>query len=397
MPHGYTGTILRVDLSERAITTWRPDPDFYRTHLGGAGFGCYFVLTEAPSGLDPLDPRNILTIAPGVTTGALVSGASRCSVTALSPETGGLGDTQFGGSFGPMLKWAGYDAVVLTGKAESPVYLLLDQDNVEILDAAHLWGKTVLEVHEALTQEPGEDRLSILQCGPAGENLVRFACLLGDLNDAAGRTGMGCVFGSKNLRAVVASGRGGIDFFDPERLKQLAKAAKERLPRSGLRLLQELGTPGIVSSMSEMGNLPTRNFALTHHRKHRSLDGGSYEPSIGAGGTTCYACVVGCRKRVRAEEPYPVSDKLGGPEYETLALLGSNLDISDPVAVAKANELCNNYGLDTIAIGGLAGYLFEGLEKGVIPREEAGSVHLGFGRPDALVQLIQDVTWRRGI
>ena len=398
MSNGFTGTILRVNLTTGTVEKQNFDEDFYRMYLGGGAFGTYFLLKESSPDLDALAEQNVLTIAPGVTTGAPVSGASRCCVTALSPVTGAVGDSQTGGNIGPMIKRAGYDAVVITGKSNTPVYLQIDGEKVQTREAGHLKGRNVLDVYDALTKELGGGKLSILQCGPAGEKLVRFACIVADLNDVAGRTGMGAVFGSKNLRAVVVRGDNKINFADSEGLRKLGRLASERLPDSGFpTTLSKYGTPGVVGFQAEAGNLATHNYSRSYHPDYKNLDGAVFEPKIGAGFTTCYACVVGCRRKVKTEKPYKVTDRLGGPEFETLGLLGSNLDITDPAVVAKANELCNNYGIDTITMGGLAAYLFECAERGLITPEATDGKSLGFGDPEALLWLIEQVAQRKGI
>ncbi len=398
MARGFTGTLLRVDLTAGTIEKVPMPEEFYRTYMGGSAVGAYFLLKEIPEKIDSLDASNIITIAAGPATGAAVSGVSRCCITALSPETGGIGDTQLGGSIGPMIKRAGYDAVVITGRSTKPSYLMLDGDKVEIKDAEHIWGKTVLEAHDALTGEHGSRNITILQCGPAGEKMVRFSCLMGDFNDAAGRSGMGAVFGSKNLRALVIKAKASVEFKDPAALKAMAKLAAQRLPGSGFpEILKKLGTPGVVAPQAEGGNLATHNFSRSWHKDYMNLHGGTYDEKIGAGSTTCFACIVGCRKKVKADAPWEVTDRLGGPEFETLGLLGSNLDITDPVAVAKANELCNNYGLDTITTGGVASYLFECLEKGILTQEHCDGRKLGFNDPEGLFWLIEQIANRKGI
>jgi aldehyde:ferredoxin oxidoreductase len=398
MSKGYTGNILRVDLSKKSIDKIHLSDDFYRTYLGGSAFGAYFLANENRVCAQPLGHENIITIAPGVTTGAAISGVSRCCVSALSPETGGIGDSQLGGSIGPAVKRAGYDAIVISGKAEKPSYLMIDGDRAEINDASHLWGKTILQAYDTLISEHGKTKLSILQCGPAGEACVRFACLLGDLHDVAGRNGMGAVFGSKNLRAVVVHGYGKIAFDDETGIKALAKRGIKRIPNFGFpEILKKFGTPGILGVQAESGNLATHNYSRSWHENYKMLDGASFVPKIGAGGTTCFACAVSCRKKVKVDQPYDVSDRLGGPEFETLGLLGSNLGITDPKAVAKANELCNNFGLDTISTGGVAAYFFECLEKGLISAETAGRRRLGFNDPESLFWLIDQIVNRRGI
>ncbi len=398
MAKGFTGTILKVDLTKGTIDRVEMGEEFYRTYMGGSAFGSYFLLKGLRSKTNELSPDNVITFAPGVATGAAVSGVSRCCITALSPETGGAGDSQLGGTIGPMIKRAGYDAIVISGRADTASYLLVDGDTVEIKNAEQIWGKTVIEAHDILTGEHGTKNISILQCGPAGEKMVRFACLIGDFNHAAGRGGMGAVLGSKNLRALVVKGEGSPEFDDSKGLKTLAKLAMERLPGSGFpETLKKLGTPGVVAPQASGGNMATHNFSRSWHEDHMELHGGTYEKNLGAGQTTCFGCILACRKKVKAESPWQVTDRLGGPEFETLGLLGTNLDITDAVAVAKANELCNNYGLDTISMGGVASYLFECLEKGVLTSADCDGKELGFNDPEGLFWLIEQIVDRQGI
>jgi aldehyde:ferredoxin oxidoreductase len=277
--------------------------------------------------------------------------------------------------------------------------LYIDEQVVEIRDASHLAGRTVIEVYEALQAELGGDDLSIVQCGPAGENGVCIACLMVDQNNVGGRSGMGAVFGSKNLRAVVVRGNKskGVAFANPEGLKELNKKAAERLDNSGFpAILRKHGTPGVVAPQAEAGNFATHNYSRSSHPEYQKLHGANFEAEIGAGATTCFGCVVRCRKKVKADTPYPLTDKLGGPEFETLALLGANLDITDAAAVAYANQLCGNYGIDTISMGGLAGYMFECMERGLISEAEVGHP-LKFNDPESLFWLIEQLALRQGI
>jgi aldehyde:ferredoxin oxidoreductase len=398
MSFGYWGTILSVDLRTGRVERLHLEEDYYRMYMGGGALGSYFLLKHTRPDTDPLSADNVLVIAPGVTTGARVSGVSRYCVNALSPLTGMVGDSQAGGSFGPMIKRAGYDAIVIGGSASKPVYLLIEGDETRIMDAAHLRGHTVAEVHDMLTSELGSENISVLQCGPAGEKRVRFANLMSDLNDSIGRTGLGAVFGSKNLRAIVIRGVKEIPFADPDGLKEMNRLAAQRLPDSGFPgLLRKFGTPGVVGFQAEAGNFATHNYSRGYHEDYKKLDGEVFEPEIGAGMTSCFGCVVACRKKVMADTPYRVSDKLGGPEFETLGLLGSNLDITDPVVVARANELCNNYGLDTITTGGVAGYLFECMERGLIQPDSVDGRTVRFGDPESLFWLIEGIAGRTGV
>lgn len=401
MAKGYTGIILRVDLNTGRIEKQSFEQDFYRAYLGGGAIGTWFLLKEVPADCDPFSERNILTIAPGVTTGAAVSGASRCSVTALSPLTGAVGDSQAGGNIGPFIKRSGYDAIVISGRSDRTCILVVDGPQVEIRDAVHLAGRTVIEVQDRLEAQLDGEPWSILQCGPAGERRVRFACLMADRNDVGGRTGLGAVFGGKNLRAVCVRGSGEIDFADPQGLTGLNRLAAKRLPDASFpATLNKHGTPGVVGFQAEGGNLATHNYSKGFTPDYKKLDGQSFGPALGAGAATCFGCVVRCRKKVKASgrsPQYPLTDKLGGPEFETLGLLGSNLDITDPAAVARSSQLCGDLGLDTITMGGLAGYVFECTQQGLIPEEALEGRKVGFGKPDDLFWLIEKTAAREGI
>jgi len=398
MAKGYSGKILRVDLSKGTFDTHTFEDDFYRKYLGGGGIGTHFLLNETTAETDPLSPENIITIAPGITTGPAISGVSRCSVTALSPETGAVGDTQAGGNLGPFLKRSGWDALVITGKAETQSYLYLSNEKIELRDAGDYTGLTILDARALFVEQLGTSKISVLQCGPAGEKRISYANLASDLNNYYGRTGMGAVFGSKNLRAVVVSGAGSIEFEDPENLKKLAKRGAGRIAGAGfVSILKQLGTPGLLESNAASGNLCTHNYSSGFHEDYMNLDGTTIDASIASKSTTCYGCAVGCRKTIKTEQPYNITDKLGGPEFETLGVLGSNLDIFDLEVVGKANELCNNYGLDTITLGGIIAYLFESIENGKIKIEDLGVEKAGFGQGESLLKLIDLINKREGI
>ncbi len=402
MSNGYTGVILRVNLSTGEIARQEMSDDFYRTYMGGGAMGAYFLLSETNGDLDPFAPGNILTIAPSVTTGCAVSGVSRCSAVAISPLTGAVGEGQAGGNIGPMIKRAGYDALVITGQTDRLSYLLVDDDAVEIRDATHLAGRNVSDAYKTLTQELAspEKNLSVIQCGPAGEKKVRFACLMVDRNDVVGRTGMGAVMGGKGLRAVAvrAARKQHVTFASPEGMKRLAALGAQRMRTADFpKILRNHGTPGIVAIQSGAGNMASFNYKTGWHPQNKNLDARSYDATLGAGKTSCYGCVVGCRKRIKADAPHPVSDALGGPEFETLSTLGTNLDLTEITAVARANELCNEYGLDTITMGGLAAYVFESMENGCLSPEKTDGRTLGFGKPEDLFWLIEETARRNGV
>ncbi len=393
---GFWGRIARVDLTEGTWTVEEPPEEFYRKYLGGSALGTYYLLRETAPQTDALSPDNVLTLAGSVTTGAAVSGASRFSICALSPLTGVVGDSQSGGAFGPYLKRSGWDALVISGKAPKLTCLVVRPDAIEFRPVEQWRGKGVMSVLDDLEEEFGRN-FSVAQCGPAGEKLVRFACVMVDRNDVGGRTGMGAVFGAKNLRAVVAAGGTEIAFKDPEVLKDLNRRAAKRLEGSGFpATLRKYGTPGVVAFQAEAGNLATHNYSRSIHPQYKDLDGSSFEDKLGAGSTTCYGCIVRCRKKVKGFQ-YPVTDRLGGPEFETLGMMGSNLDIVDPEAVAHASQLCGEYGIDTLTMGGLAGYLFECHERGLVGPDRTDGRRLSFGSAEDLFWLIEQTCARQGI
>ncbi len=393
---GFWGRIARVDLTEGTWSEEHPSEEFYRKYMGGSALGTYYLLQETAPDTDALAPENLLTLAGSVTTGPAVSGASRFSICALSPLTGVVGDSQSGGSFGPYLKRSGWDAVVISGKAPELTCLVVRPGGIEFRRVEQWRGRDVIEVLDELEGEFGKG-FSVAQCGPAGERLVRFACVMVDRNDVGGRTGMGAVFGSKNLRAVVAAGGLDVPFADPETLKDLNRRAAKRLAGSGFpATLRKYGTPGVVAFQAEAGNLATHNYTKSIHPQYKDLDGSSFEDRLGAGSTTCYGCIVRCRKKVKGFK-YPVTDRLGGPEFETLGMMGSNLDIVDPEAVAHASQLCGQWGIDTLTMGGLAGYLFECHERGLVTAEQTDGRKLSFGSADDLFWLIERTCNREGI
>lgn len=398
MTNGYNGQILRVDLTTRKLETEKLSDSFYRTYMGGGAVGAYYLLKETTASTDAFDPENIITIAPSVTTGAVITGVSRCSVVGLSPLTGAVGEGQAGGSIGPMIKRAGFDAIIVTGRSKSPCYLYINAKEAEIRDASEFTGQPAGAVYDKLMESLGKSKLSIIQCGPAGENKVRFASLMVDRNNVVGRTGLGAVFGSKNLRAVAVRGDGELQFADPDQLKNFNQMAKERLKTAGFpSILRKSGTPGVFAIQARSGNTATHNFSRSFHEDYLELDAETIEKELSSGKATCLGCIVACRKRVRADAPYQISDKLGGPEFETLSLLGSNLDIMDAAAVSKANEMCNEFGLDTITTGAMASYVMESMEKGAISLDHNQGQPVRFGSADDLFKLIEKITRREGI
>ncbi len=398
MPNGYAGNILHVDLTSGALTVEHPPDSFYRKYLGGSAMGLYYLLKELKPGADALGPDNVFTLMLAPTTGAPISGNSRATVNARSPLVDGIGDSQMGGFFPAELKFAGYDGVVVTGRAAQPVYLWLSNGAAELRDAAHLWGHTTSEVETLLKAELGDDKIEIAQCGPAGEKLVRLASVINMANRAAGRTGLGAVMGSKNLKAVVARGKSKrLTVADPQRLNALAKTGPAILDANPDMVgLKEHGTAGVLSFQNATGTLPTHNYNEGQFAGADAISGEVMTETILRERDTCYACTVHCKRVVETEwQGRPVEKKHGGPEYETLSTFGSYCGVDDLNAVSYANKLCNEYGLDTIGTGATVAWAMELFEMGLLTEAQVG-LPARFGDANAMVRLTELIATRAG-
>ncbi len=394
--YGYSGRILRVNLSNDTVTVDEPEENFYRRYFGGRGLIVYHLLKELKVGVDPLSPDNKLIFADGPVTGVPVGGCGRNSVGGKSPLTGLYGDAEVGGYWGAELKHAGYDAIIVEGKAQGPVYLWIKDDKVEIKDASHLSGKPTAEMQEIIRSEMREPQARTAAIGLAGENLVRYACIINDLNHAAGRTGMGAVMGSKNLKAIAVRGRDKPQVADPQAVSNLARWLKENV-LSLAGALRAQGSASNVRSLNRRGGLPTRNFQDSYFEGADEISGRAMVETILVGRKSCFACPIHCKREVAISEPYKVDAVYGGPEYETIAALGSNCGISDLKAIAKGNELCNAYGLDTISTGAAIAFAMECFERGIINEKDTGGIELKFGNANAMLRFIDLIARQEGL
>ncbi len=396
MPHGYNGRILHLDLSTGEKRVEEPGELFYRRYFGGRNLIAYYLLKNLQPRIDPLDPENLLIFAAGLITGAPIAGSGRNSVGGKSPLTEGYGEAEAGGFWGAELRKTSYDALVIRGRAQRPVYIWIDDQQVEVRDASHLWGQLTAPVQEAIQEELEDPLIRVAQIGPAGENLVRFACVVNDLHHFAGRTGMGAVMGSKNLKAIAVRGRRKPSIADPEGLRSLARwLAKNYMDRAGG--LHKDGTAGDVEYLNKKGGLPTRNFQAGSFEAAEAIAGSTMTDTILVGRKGCFSCAIRCKRRVAAEEPYKVDPTYGGPEYESVAALGSNCGIGDLVAIAKGNELCNAYGLDTISTGSAIAFAMECFERGLITPQETEGLELTFGNAPAMIEMVERIARREGL
>jgi aldehyde:ferredoxin oxidoreductase len=396
MANGYTGKVLRVDLTSGTTSVEEHDDAFYRTYMGGRALVAYYLLKETSPGTDPLGPDNLAIFAPGVVTGANVSGNGRNGVGALSPLTGGFGNAEAGGYWGAEIKRAGYDAVVVKGKAAKPVYLWVSEGKVEIRDATGLWGKTVGDTEDAIRDELGDALIRTCLIGPAGENMVRYACVINDRSRFAGRTGIGAVMGSKNLKGIaVRAGRGQLPVANPAGVKSVQKWLTENLDL--VHHFYDVGTAGGLKGLSMAGGLPTYNFQEGSFEGADKITGTTMRDTILVKRDTCYACAVRCKRVVEVLEPIHVDRRYGGPEYESLSALGNNNGVDDLVKLAKASEQCAALGLDSISAGMAIGWALEAAEKGLLTEADTQGVKLEWGNGDLVLDLLQKIAYREGI
>lgn len=395
--NGFTGKILKVDLSTRTIEVEEPDAAFYRRYLGGNGFVGYYLLNEMPAGVDPLGPDNLLVFAGGPITGVPIAGSGRSVVGGKSPLTDGYGEADVGGFFGAEMRRAGFDAIVVKGRADSPVYLWVHNGQAEIRPADHLWGKTTLETQEAVREELGEPRARLAMIGPAGEKLVRYACVINDLKHAAGRTGMGAVMGSKNLKCVAARGNAAVPVADTDGVRALAKGMADTW-RDKAAGMHELGTAGGLVGLHKVGALPTRNFQDGQFEGAEAIGGERMRDTILVDRGGCFACPIRCKRVVKIDDAeYQVDPEYGGPEYETIGAVGSNCGVDDLRAISKSNELCNAYGLDTISAGMAISFAMECFEAGLLTTEDTDGLDLRFGNGAAMVEMTRLIGERQGL
>lgn len=409
MPYGYNGKILHVNLTKRVWEADEPGEAFYRKYGGGSALGMYHILRDMPAHVDAFSPENILTFALSVLTGAPVSGQSRMMANAKSPLTDAIGDSQCGGYFPAEMKFAGYDAIIFRGRAPHPMYLYIRDGHVELRDALHLWGKTTYETEEILKQELGDRNIEVAQCGPAGEKLVRYAAIINMSSRANGRTGLGAVMGSKNLKAVVVRGTQGaksIQWANPKAINELTKLGPKILPDNpDMASLAKYGTANVVSYQNTIGSFPTYNYDSGDFHGWEKISGETlYDTQLKGAATgqqntfgrdSCYSCSVRCKRVVEAEwNNKKIEPHFGGAEYETLSTFGSYCGVDDLGAVSLASAMCNEYGVDTISAGATVAFAMNCFEQEILSGQDTGGIELRYGNAEAMIQVLQDTLTR---
>ncbi len=399
MASGYWNKILRVNLSDKTYRVEDLDEGFMRKYLGGRGLALPFFLRETAPGLDPFSPANPIIFACGALTGAAGPAIPRFTAVSKSPLTNGLGASEAGGFWGPELKNTGYDALIVEGKAPKPVYLFVSEERVEFHDAAGVWGKETGPAQEGIRGELGDGRARVLIIGPAGERLVRFAGIGNELAHYNGRNGLGAVMGSKNLKAVAVRGTKKLPIADEAALREIARefARTFKDNKQGWTLF-EYGTPATVDALVGFGALPSRNWETGVSENDKGLFCDRYNEEILVSRKGCFACPIRCKRVVKVSEgDLAVNGDYGGPEYETIAALGSNCGIYDHRVIAKANESADRFGMDTISLGMTIAFAMRCYRERLLTKADTGGIDLEFGSRDALLSVIEMTARREGV
>lgn len=398
----YIGKILEVDLGSGKLSDVPLDEEMIKLYLGGKGLGLKLVYDEFRPDMQPFDPDNLLIFATGPATGLKIPTGGRYNIVcSKSPQTGTVGSGNSGGKWGPYLKFAGYDAILFRGISEKPVYLNIVDGKAELWDASELWGLTVFAVTDELSEINGDPKKTSVACiGPAAEKLIPFSGIMNDKYRTVGRTGIGAVMGSKKLKAVVVTGSKKVEPANPELLKERVKASMAKIkenpvtgPKGGLNTY---GTAVLVNILNEHGAYPTRNFKEAYFPEADEQSGETLVDKYLTGRSGCWGCPIVCgRKSDVPEGPYSVRNS-EGPEYETIFAFGANCGIKDLDALVKANHLCDEFGLDTVSMGGTISCAMELVESGKIPEEKLQGLNLRFGDVGAMLDAIWRTAYKAG-
>ena len=403
---GWTGKLLRVDLTSGKCTAEDIPRPWLEDYIGGRGLADRYLYEELDPTVDPLAPENVLIFATGPLTGTPAPCGSRYTVVTKGALTGAITTSNSGGHWGPELKFAGYDLLIVQGRAPKPSYLFIYDDRAEVRDAMAYWGRRVGETEDGLREELGIPQLRVACIGPAGENLVRFACIMNDKHRAAGRSGVGTVMGSKNLKAIAVRGTGGVQIADPKAFMKSVwemRATMEANP--GYEAFGDQGTAATIDLTNSFGGLPTRNFESGQFEEAENLNGNAIKDTRMVANKACFACTIACGRVCRLGEHsekytvnmHPRNWKVAGegPEYEAAWALGADTGVGDLDAVLKANWLCNDLGMDPISMGATLAAAMELYKNGVLTDDQV-EMPLNFGSGDALVRMVEATAYREG-
>jgi len=387
------GKILRIDLSTGKMTKEPLDESLARNFIGGRGIASKILYDELPAGTDPLSPDNKLIFSAGPLTGTSAPTGGRYMVVTKGPLNGAIASSNSGGFFGKEFKTAGYDLIIFEGKSEKPVYVWIKDDEVEIRDASDLWGKNTHETTDILMEKVGDSKAKVACIGPAGEKLSKISCIINDKHRAAGRTGVGAVMGSKNLKAVVVRGTGKVELADSDKFREAQKASMGKIRENPTTSqgLPAYGTAVLVNVINENGLFPTRNFQTGVFEGAAKISGETLADAYLTKNTHCFACPIGCGRATK------INGREGeGPEYEVAWSFGADCGVDDLKAIVEANYICNELGLDGISAGATIAAAMELYERGYLPKEDLDGPELKFGSAKAIVEYTRKMGLREG-
>ncbi|MGA2680849.1 MAG: aldehyde ferredoxin oxidoreductase family protein [Candidatus Bathyarchaeia archaeon] len=394
---GYAGRVLRVNLSIGKITMEKLDEETAKKYIGGIGLGMKLWLANSKAGVDPFNPENPLVLAVGPVSGTMFpTGGNGHAFISKSPETGGVGEAVSHGTFGAEIKRAGYDAIILTGKAERPVYLWIDDDSVQLLDAEKIWGKSPSETEDAVKEELGDYYVRVASIGLAGEKQSKIANITNEKTRAAGRTGLGAVMGSKNLKAIAVRGTKDIVVAKPEEFIEMVKEFHERMKGPAAQKYRTLGSAENVMILNALHCLPTRNYNNSYFDNAEKVSGETLNERYVAKIIACNSCAMRCEHEAVIHDG-PYKGTMARMEYDNIWALGPNCGVDKLDAIIKASDLCNYYGLDATSTGVTVSFVMDCHEKGILSHEELDGIDAHFGNAEALLQLIEKIGKREGI
>ena len=390
---GYNGTILRINLSKAEITKEKLNQELAQKFIGGRGLGTKLFYDEVNPKVEPLSEENKLIIATGPLSGTFTPTGGRYMVVTKSPLTHTIASSNSGGKWGAELKFAGYDVIIIEGKAKTPVYISINDDTVEIKPAQEIWGKITSETTDYLINKEGKD-VKVLNIGPAGEKLSNIACIMNDYDRAAGRSGVGAVMGSKNLKAIVVKGSNKVDIAKPDELKDFVKVLQQKIKDNGVTGagLPAYGTAVLVNIINENGVFPTNNFQKSQFDKAEDISGELLAEKYLVKKKGCFACPIACGRHVKMDDK-----EVGGPEYETIWGFGGDCGINNMEAIIKANHLCNEYGLDTISASVTLATAMELFQNGKITKDMTENTPLSWGNAEAIIEWTKKMGLREGL
>jgi len=394
---GYAGRVLRVDLTTGKTSFEKLDGETAKKYVGGMGLGLKLWLDNSKAGIDAFNPQNPLVLAVGPVSATMFpTGGNGHAFISKSPATNGVGEAVSHGTFGAELKRAGYDAIVLIGKSEKPVYLWIDDDSVQLLDAEKIWGKSPSETEEAIKAEVGDYYVRVASIGLAGEKLSKIASIINEKTRAAGRTGLGAVMGSKNLKAIAVRGTNDIVVAKPDEFMEMVKEFHERMKGPAARKYRTLGSAENIMIQNDLYCLPTRNYNNAHFENAQKVSGEALNDRYITKIIACNSCAMRCEhEAVIRDGPY--KGTMARMEYDNIWALGPNCGVDKLDAIIKAAELCNYYGLDATSTGVTVSFVMDCHERGILSHDELGGIDAHFGNSEALIQLIEKIGKREGI